>query len=189
MRFVTKHKKLFIFFLVFMVLVAACGVFVHTLNQPSEGVITSSQASETPSKVPLLRATGKTVSFLYPASFQKLATDALMPGDSEKFVLVNPQLSPRNLAIQIRKLPSGSLNDDGGYNFRNQNPVRYSEQIIDIHGNQISIITDQSGGYSKTAFFTHQGLVANVTLISSSDSKATDMDKALHTVLGSWKWL
>lgn len=170
---------------------AAAGILIaRAANSPSEGVIKAAKApaSQQSSGSPVT-ARGKTVSFQYPDVLHQTKADALSAGDVEKFSFVNPAIPPWDLDIQIRRLPSGQLADDGSYNLRLHHPEQYTEQELTINGTPVPIMSDQTAGFGKVAFLTHGGLVAEVALTSTDTADNNQLQAALMKVLQTWHWL
>jgi len=182
-----KTKSLLLFTLITL-LVGIGVVVVSNANRPSVGTI---EPQSVPVKSPatkLLSARGKTANFQYPDTLHQTKADSLSSGDIEKFSFVNPSIPPWNLAVQIRKLPSGLLTDDGSYNLRRVHPEQYHEQKQMVNNQSIIIMTDQSGGYAKVAFLVHSGLVAEISLSCGSSADLASLDTALATVINTWHW-
>src|SRR5690349_20904811 len=115
--------KVIVWGCVLLVVFGALGYFLYIISQPAEGIITTSTpAAATPTQAAPRTVRGKTVTFKYPATIQAVQPDTLAVGDVEKLLLIRSQLSAWSLAVQVKKLPSGVLADDGSYNFRKQNP-------------------------------------------------------------------
>jgi hypothetical protein len=187
-----KSKKSLLFGVILVVVsigLATSARLVRSFSSPSQGVIQTTIVPVAAKKLDPISTKGKTANFTRPAAFIELAPEKLATGDIEKFSYLDQELTAWNLAIQIKKLPSGVLADDGGYNFRKHYPDRYTEEKLKINGLDVSIMSDQSGGYAKAAFMVHNGLVAYVALTSASSSNSTGLDEALHTVINSWQWL
>jgi hypothetical protein len=172
-------------------LAAAAILVAHAANSPSEGVIkaappmpASRQSSGSPVTV-----RGKTASFQYPGVMRQTKADALTSGDVEKFAFVNPDMPPWNLSIQVRKLPSGQLADDGSYNFRHVHPEQYTEQKLTANGAPASIMSDRTAGFGKVAFLVHGGLAAEIALTSTDTADTAQLQAALMTVTQTWHWL
>ena len=173
-------------------LVVATVVIARAADSPSEGVIKTRQvASAAPRQGPgaLMKIHGKTVSFQYPHTLYRTKADVLTAGDVEKFSFVNPTVPPWDLDIQIRTLPSGQLADDGSYNLRLHHPEQYVEQKLTINGALVSIMSDQTASFSKVAFLTHNGLVAEIALTSTDTANTDQLQSALLTVIQTWHWL
>jgi hypothetical protein len=167
--------------------VLAFGV-LHILNTPAQGIITEHAVQATGQQnTQQILVSGKTVTFRYPTSIQKTKPDILAVGDVEKFLFVRPQLSAWSLAIQIRQLPSGVLEDDGGYNLRKQHPELYEEQKSIINGMSVSVMSDKRNA-DKVAFIVHNKLVASIA-VSGDDTQNASTDNVFSGVLSSWQWL
>lgn len=132
---------------------------------------------------------GKTISFSYPSTLHLAKADALSSGDVEKFALVSTQEPPWNISIQIRKLPSGQLTDDGSYNLRKTHPELYKEQQLTLGQQKVVIMSEQNAGYAKVAFLVHGGLVAEIAISNSSSLNNTMLDQAVNSLISSWQWL
>src|SRR5258708_1440660 len=146
MKTIILKKKIIVFIIIIVVVLTAVILLVESLNKPAQGVISTPQAAAPPT-VAYLSESGKTASFQYPTTLHKAKADVLSSGDLEKFAYVSLQVPPWNLNIQIRKLPSGALVDDGSYNLRKTHPEQYHEQKTVINGQNISIMSDQNAGY------------------------------------------
>jgi len=174
-----------------LVSLIVAGVLVaKAANSPSEGVVQASKSL--PAKQDsesVLTVRGKTASFQYLSVLHQTKADALSAGDVEKFSFVNPAVPPWDLDIQVRKLPSGQLADDGSYNLRLHHPEQYTEQKTTINGALIPIMSDKTAGFGKVAFLTHGGLVAEIAMTSSGTSQTDQIQASLLKVLQTWHWL
>ncbi|GAC1500860.1 MAG: hypothetical protein NVS1B10_04740 [Candidatus Saccharimonadales bacterium] len=130
------------------------------------------------------------VSFKYPSGFTKNNISPARPPFVEIDEFLKSRAKDGDLAIQIEKLPSGKLNDDGSYRFREINPGRFEETIESINGADVHIMTDHSlvGEFAKVAFFMHNDLLASVALTSSSPPKNDPNGQIYNQVLQSWRW-
>jgi hypothetical protein len=173
---------------ILIVLGGVLAAFTYNLSQPAQGVVTqpiqnTANADTTPST-----AKGKTVTFEYPSTIQQVKADTLAVGDIEKFLFTRHQLQAWTMAIQIKKLPSGLLADDSAYNLRKQNPQQYAEESTTINGRQVVIMTYKTAAFSKTAFISHDGKLADIS-VSGGQADDTVSEQVLESVLNTWQWL
>lgn len=189
--FAKKRSKKF-WIITLLLVVVNIGVFLiaKNLTDPSEGVVIQKAKTSTKSvnREISVRVDGKYASFSHPAKFKDMPAPALSAQDVEKFNYLNPETISQNLVIQIRKLPSGLLNDDSSYNLRKLTPSKYKMETRDINGQTAIIFTDVEGGYNKVAFLTNNGLEANIAVTTANASAVADIDKTLDKVVGSWQW-
>ena len=162
------------------------------INQPAIGSINPVPPKSKPAtrfKPPMTTLRGKTITFEYPNDLHQTTPDKLSVNDIEKFSFLHAQLPTWNLDIQIRKLPTGNLADDGSYNLRKQYPQQYREQKLTINALPVSIMTAQTGSFDEVAFTAQGDRVAEVALTSS---QGTVGDPALHEALvnifRNWQW-
>lgn len=186
-----RSKKFWILLFVFFAALFFTLLVAKNLTDPSEGVVITSAKTvkKTENREASIRVDGKTVSFSRPAKFREMPTPQLGPQDVEKFNYLNPETISQNLTIQIRRLPSGMLNDDSSYNLRRLNPAKYTQQTLTVNGKEVVVFTDNEGGYNKVAFMTQNGLEANIAVTTSNASAVEDIDKTFNKVIESWQWL
>jgi hypothetical protein len=186
--FLRKRTKLFILSGVFVCIIGSIVGLTYNLNQPANGIVTSPAQAAAKKKSTFNTVTGKAVSFQYPTTIQSQKPENLSVGDVEKFMFGQVSRRAWQLAIQIKRIPSGLLADESGYNYRLQNPGQFEEQISEINGMTVRTMVDKTKTGDKVAFLTHQGLVATVAL-SGAESVDADSEAAWGVLLNSWQWL
>lgn len=179
--------------IVVIIIIAAClgiaGIVLHAMNSSSVGTINLSRTSQVPEKLPRTTVTNQWSSFSYGDGLVAQRTDAVSPPVLGVYSYDKPVVSPWNLTIQIRQLPSGNLADDGSYAFRQANSLKYvKEPVRQIGQNSVIIFSDPSVSFAKSAFMAHGGLEANVSLSGGRMYDAASMQAELDTLLASWHW-
>ncbi len=165
------------------------------INSPVTGRGTSvtglvSSKLPAPATPKLLTLSGKHFSFNYPAVFSPMKLDSPITPILENYLLVKHQLNAWNIAVQIESLPSGNLLDDGSYHFRKVKADVYSEKIVTIAGMSVHEMSNKtSSSFSTVAFFTHNGLMASLSLSGGNINDKEAMQSIMGNILSSWKWL
>ncbi len=173
------------------ILLAVWGVallIIRSLNMPAQGIVTQHNQDAGQNSEQLMSVNGKTATFKYPISLQKIKPDTLAVGDVEKFLFSDTEHKGRSLAIRVKELPGGVLAQNGDYNMRKQNPQQYTEQTLTVNGAMVSIMTDINSMHDKVAFMPHDQLIAEVAF-SGGESSDTQSQAIFTTVLNSWQWL
>lgn len=164
------------------------GLVVATLNAPSEGTIKQGVVKGTSISQTYTRVDGKTVSFSVPSRFHRQADEAITAQEVEKLLFLNPQTISQNLSVTIRKLPSGSLLDDGSYNYRKVNSAKFTFENKTVGNNNFVVVTDPADAFNKVVFVTHNGLEGVIALNSTDVSATDELQKTLNHILENWQW-
>jgi len=172
-------------------IILATMLVLHSASAPVNGNIRVNQPEGPAEVAAILVAThGSYVSFEQSSDY--IAMPGEKPSDAilENFSFSNHKLIPSaNLYISVLPLPSGSLADEGAYQFRLKSPAKYQPETWMINGSPVTLMDDTGGGYYKVAFVTHQSLVAEVAISSAGSSNEVTLDNDLKTVLTNLKWL
>ena len=158
------------------------------LNAPSEGKIKQGVVKGTSTSQTYNRIDGKTASFSVPTRFHRQADEATTSQEVEKLLFLNPQTISQNLSVTVRKLPSGSLLDDGSYNYRKVNSAKFTFENKTIGDNNFVVVTDPADAFNKVAFVAHNGLEGVIALNSADVSATAELQKTLDHILESWQW-
>jgi hypothetical protein len=171
-------------------LLVATGIGVsHYINAPSTGTITSVIPTVAPKPAHTVSLQGTYANFSYPSDFNPVPDDKPVPPQLEVFSFVAHKAESLLLSIQVESLPTGNLRDNGSYNFRKTYPNRYTEVVKPINGQDIHIMSDTTSAmYIKTAFFTHSGKVATVTISGGVPNDSAKTDQTLADIVRSWEW-
>lgn len=99
------------------------------------------------------------------------------------------QFGPWAVAVQITRLPTGSMNDSGTYNYRNKASGQFTKSSRTIGGYQTIIFNDvTSADLNQTAYFQKGTMLASVTISGGSALDTAKMEAELAAVIASWQW-
>lgn len=184
-----RSKKFWVRLFGLIVLVGLVVFAVITLNAPSEGTIkTAAPRDNSPAKTSYNKVDGKTVSFSVPSRFNRLEDEKLTAQEAEKFRFLNAQTLSQNLSVTVRKLPSGSLLDDGSYNYRKVNSAKFTFENKTFGDKTFVIVSEPAEAFNKVAFITNNGLEGVVALNSADINASAELQKSLDHILESWQW-
>ena len=184
----TKKKSLL---LILGLLVLGAYLFIRSLNQPAQGVITTSSspsATGSPTQSWLVQR-GKYVSFDYPSDFSAAPADKPSGVQLEIYKYVKNPWPFWYMSDAVSSLPSGNLSDDASYNLRLVSPAKYKHEKWDIDGSAVDVFSYQGGGYEKTAFIAHSGNLLTVNINSADTESSAKLDTIMKHVLDSVRWV
>ncbi|HUD06481.1 MAG TPA: hypothetical protein VMR34_01205 [Candidatus Saccharimonadales bacterium] len=192
----SKKKKYLVLLFVLILFVTGAFYFLHNLNKPVVGVVSSTQSSSLSTvsydiDLTPVSESGKYISFDYPKGMRLLSSALADPATSlESYNYYAKDLYSWTLAIDLTKTGSGQVNATSAYTSRATNPQMYSEGSMNVNNQAITVFTDKSftGGFSKVAFFSHGDIVATVSLIGDDSSGVGPLETTFNMVLSSWEW-
>jgi hypothetical protein len=164
------------------------GLTFRTLSGSATGTIDNSAASisSAPASQGLSKVTTKYIVFEYPDSFRGVAVSKPSPPQLASFDYVTNKLPLWELAIGVRSLSSGNLEDDGSYHMRNSSPSRYKLEPWSVNDKSVEVFSDQTESYSKAAFIAGSGKMVTISLSGSGDKAI--MQAVQMEVLKSLQW-
>lgn len=128
-------------------------------------------------------------SFSYPAKFTRLGSETVSDPVLARYNFTKRQVSSWQAAITITKLASGSLSDDGTYNYRNVTTSRFQKEERSIGTHQVTIYTDlTSEVFSKVAYFRQGTRGASISLSGGLPSNMQQLQTDFDALIASWQW-
>jgi hypothetical protein len=95
------------------------------------------------------------------------------------------------IAIGIRTLPEGGIDEDSSYQLRTKDTQRYTITSKSYDGQQVRIANDKQSAV-VVAFWQRANLLATISVSAGIDNPAdgdnADSVRVLSTVLDAWKW-
>jgi len=190
---IPKHMILFkkihwkrYFFLILLILLASGIVFAYRLTQkPAQGVILPSKQEDPLKKIAQEvpgSFLGKYVSFMYPNGYVEKSHEV---ADSDSAVILETvyvsqtSATSKKIALTVRSLPSGNLEDDPDYQMRELNPKKYKKESFaagQVSGQ--SFVPADDGQFEKTFFIKHEGLLAIIAVTAPAMPDQTRNDEA-----------
>jgi hypothetical protein len=135
----------------------------------------------------LVSQTGTYIGFSYPSSFSKIPAEQLGGNQLEAFSYLKRPSPFWHLNIEINRLPSGNLADDGSYNARKRETAIYDHSFWLVNGNQVDVFSDKTAPYAKAAFMAQNHLMLSAAL--TADSADNSLDPILLNTLKSVYWI
>lgn len=174
------------------VVILICGVAFwayRTVNDSAEGTIVQSPAPVA-AKERYNKIRSDYAVFEIPTTFTAVSSSEPVAPVLKNYNFIKQQFGSWQLAIHITRLPSGSLSDDGTYNYRNVTTGQYSKAVKQYGDHRAIIFTDTSTPtFTKVGYLTNGTLSASVSLMGGTPEVSTDMQATLDRILSTWQWL
>lgn len=184
-----KNKRsIYAFILILVILVIL--VVWHSLSGPAVGSVDNSSnlqmASAPAASSALITFHGTSLSFSYPASYQKRVTQPQSGPILENYDFTSGGYPAADLAVAVYSLSSDNLQDSPAYLLRKEKPAQYSLETWQAGKQSVPVYSDSSVGYSKVAFMVHSGKLATIALSGGSDPTADETQQ--KAVINSVRW-
>jgi hypothetical protein len=162
----------------------------HILSTPSEGTIStpaSASKSQPEKKDMFKKLDSQYFQMEYPDYFTSHKTDPPRSPYLETYDFTATYKGIWELAVQLESLPSGNLSEETAFRFRDVHPERFTKTNSSVNGAQVAVFEDMNAeqGFSRSAFFLHDGKVALVTL---SGQKSPEIEAVYTRLLQSFTW-
>ncbi len=127
--------------------------------------------------------TGLYVSLEYPGEFDQVSRVVTDPTALEQYNIGSKASYRRTITVNVRKLESGSLDDDASYKRRLLYPKEYTEAKQAVTGANVSVMT-KTDGHEQTLFWAQGGKLLTVSATSTEmgDNVAAILAVARETV-------
>lgn len=187
---VGRSKKFWVWTVIILLLLAGVAYGAYVFSSPATGTVNNSVKTKDVAKPAesFVRVEGKTISFSYPSKFHSVTAEKLSANEVEKYVYLNPRTISQNMNVIVRRLPSGNLADDSGFNLRTSNPTTYPKQTKVLGGKTWVIFSESAANANKVAYLEANGLDLNVAFVSADITQKDDMTKSFEHVLASMQW-
>ncbi len=171
---------------------AAFGLIIVLLLRFVDGPVESTQAlsklqaSTAPkSTTKLNQLAGIAVELSYPAIFDGLSQLKNDAQAVEQYNLSSKRDYSRGIAVSVRSLPSGNLNDDSSYRFRLNSTADYRETKEILGGEPIAVMNklDRS---EQTLFWAHGDKV--LTLAITATNPRDDVSALMSAIKPTIRW-
>lgn len=124
------------------------------------------QASTSPTPT-VSELAGIYVDLTYPGVFDQVAQVKNDANALEQYNIGSKADYRRAIAVSVRKLPTGIVNDDASYRLRKINPQDYKERVDLSLGEPVQIMT-KSDKTEQTLFWAHKNMVLTVAVTSTN---------------------
>ncbi len=193
----TKGTKLYVFATIALVLVVIfVFVILPRLNGPSSGTaLNPSIVNDASAKQLVFDFTPRTVlgtyaSFTVPTSLQDTPSSKLVGPDLEKHDFMYRDVATWVLAIDVLRIPSGRLSDNGSYTYEKVYPAIYEPSQETINGHSVPVMTNKTvGGFQKIAYLVYGPYQAEISLYGDDASGSDKLQATFDMILSSWQWL
>lgn len=94
------------------------------------------------------------------------------------------------VAISLKTLPEGGVNNDPSYTTRHEQPAQYQASVRQIKGDTVFLFADTEHA-STVAFWPHSNYLATIGIsagISNPGGDTTDQRSVLEALLDAWQW-
>lgn len=169
--------------LLFIVAVLLVFAFVlHNLKSPAIGTINQTPPQHAEAADPYAnpaKFSGKYISYTYPAHYRKIPSTL-----TGSYLQVDDYYATDRSQKQISiGVTQENLNSDTGFILRKQHPETYTQEPMTRSG--AYIFSSGVNGSEKTAFVSHSGYVASITLSAPGN---WDLSQDLQTIISSLRW-
>lgn len=191
-RFLAKpirSKKLMTTVVIVGIAVIAAIFIYKNLFGPSEGTIknTNPQTANTERSPSFIQIDDKYDSFRYPDRYSRLKAEEIRPPVLARYNFATQlQFGSSQIAIQVTKVPSGSLEDEGTYHFRSVTSDRFVRETRVIGQHKLVIFSDKTGGpFAKVGYLQQGDRIASISFMGGdADVLQADFD----ALITSWQW-
>jgi hypothetical protein len=142
-------------------------------------------AAPAPATAKTSRLAGLNIEFVYPGMFDQLAQVKSDPQVIEQYTLSTKTNFKHLLAVEVRPLASGGLDDDASYKVRKIHPGEYVETADRSGSENIAILT-KADKSEQTLFWPHKGKLLTISL-TSSDPK-DDLPGIMGVIKSALRW-
>ncbi len=128
---------------------------------------------------------GLYVLLMYPSVFDKVGQIKNDAHSIEQYNIGSSKDYSRMIAVSVRALDSGKLNDDSGYRFRTLNPTDYVPRTEKI-GTEPAVIMAKSDKLEQTLFWAHNKYVVSVSI--TSNNPRDDLVAYMKQITSTLRW-
>lgn len=178
----SRRRKIIKPLVVLLAAVLIMSLVIHNLKSPAIGTINQTPLDKAETQDPYaepMSLTGKYLSYSVPAHYRKVAsttTGSYLQVDD----FYATDQSEKQISVGVSK---EDLNTDTGFSLRKQHPTTYTQEPMTRSG--AYIFDSSANGSEKTAFVSHGGYVASISLTAPA---GWDLNQDLQTILSSLKW-
>lgn len=168
--------------LLLLAAVIVLALVVHNLKSPAVGTINQTPPDKAETKDPYaqpMSQSGAYISYTYPAHYRKI--DSQLNGSLlqvDNFYATDHSQKQISIGVSHEE-----LNSDTGFNLRKHDSSTYTQEPMTRSG--AYIFSSTANGAEKTAFVSHNGYVASISLTAPS---GWGLEPDLQTILSSLKW-
>lgn len=167
------------------------GLTVHSLSQPSKGLVTYNAADTVQAVSNTLQFktfSSPLISFSYPSSMSSYPASKPVLPTLASYSFISRGENSWFLAVSVIDSPGENFSDNSAYVYRENNPKIYRASKLTINGLAVTVMTDViDPGYDKVAFIDNSSYQATVAL-TANDSADPSLSTAFNTILSSWQW-
>ncbi len=128
---------------------------------------------------------GLTIEFQYPAVFDMVGQVKTDSQALEQYTIGSKADYSRGISVNVRPLPSGLLEDDSSYRFRQTNTAEYRLAADKIAGEPVAIFS-KLDKREQTLFWAHDGREVIVSLTSGNPKD--DLTGIMNGIKTSLRW-
>ena len=121
--------------------------------------------------------------YVVPSDFKKITTSAPVFPVVESYDYIKTKGGYNEIAVQIVKLITGSLSDDGTYNLRAAKPDQYIKSTVQVQGKPATMFYDAQNT-NATIYLQRGDIVVHVSL---TGPMAAETDKVVG-LANNWHW-
>jgi hypothetical protein len=168
-------------------LIVAAMKFVNDPVVASGKVLSEAEksAAPAPETAKTSRLAGLNIELVYPGMFDQLAQVKSDPQVIEQYTLSSKNNFRHLLAVEVRPLVSGGLDDDASYRVRKIHAGEYVE-TGDRSGDEKIAIMTKADKTEQTLFWPHKGKLLTISL-TSTDPK-DDLPSIMGVIKGALRW-
>jgi hypothetical protein len=168
-------------------LIVAAMKFVNDPVVARGKVLSAVQASVSPAPgtAGTSRLAGLYIELLYPSLFNQLAQVKSDPQVLEEYTLSSKTNFKHVIAVDVRPLVTGNLDDDAGYKVRQIHAADYRESS-DRAGSEKIAIMSKTDGHEQTLFWPHKGKLLTIAITSTDPHD--DIAAIMGVIKNSLRW-
>lgn len=178
--------------IVIILLLVSIGVeqLYRTFNGSSDGVVTVNTGAQNESQsVHFVPVEGKYGQLAYRSDFRPVETQKPVNPVLESFNYVRSEGGYAEIAVQVSRLETGSLEDNGGYHYRSLLATRYAKDVTTVGSRSVVIFTERDATVtSLVAFMQQNSLAVSIALTGGTADEAPQQRALLLELVGQWQW-
>jgi len=137
----------------------------------------------TPSTLPSL--SGQYISFSYPQVFDSVKTLNNWPTTLERYAIGSTADYRRSIEVYVEK-NTPTLNDDSGYQYRNESGSGYHAEAIKV-AQEPAMVMVKNDNTEQTLYWEHSGILVVISVTSTTGTD--DVSAFLGVIEGSLRWV
>lgn len=167
-------------------------VVVRLIGNEATGTVTPPKSTVDAVQEPAKRITieHELVLFSYGADYGRATSEkAALPVEARFNLVKHQQFSTLQIAVTVTRLETGSLSDDGTYNFREKSPTRFIKKQRTVGQHRVIEFTDTSSdAFSKVVYLYNARHSASIAMSSTTVTDSDALQADLDAVTASWQW-